>query len=289
MSNGKATFVVMQPQIEILKYVSPDFDLSSEGSNYQLIIDGTLAREPFLAFFENQNKLVCLLSYSEYQEKFPNHPIYDQPIASVFFLVPALDLSLIPAEVYNADLLAEYNKTLLDDGVSESSVIDFKLSGMKGIYRENLLVLNDLLLKFPQAQRRLLPHIILENLQKNQHLPNDSLLGLHVMDERILFYLYNNQRLLYINDFKIVDKNELNYYFIKISSISGKDITQTHLLLSGNTSSEDWIFQEANKYFASIQFMDSVKNNRDILPDDLNIQPHQLYGLLSCLSAVVEV
>lgn len=285
MSNGKAIFVYMQSQIESMNYISSSFDPSGKQA-YQLYIDGSVGGDPLLLFLDEQHRLQAVLSYSQFHANYEQKSLDSVHLDKVTLIIPALDLILIPDVAYDPALQEEYAHHLLDDGISETRVIDFMELKAKGVYRENLLPIVELARMFPQAERKLLQHGLLETLSQKLNTGESAdatILGVHLMGEQVFFYLFKEGVLTYFNDYQILDKNQLNYHLIKVAELSKADIHQIDLFLSGTVMPNDWVHQEVKDYFKTTQFRSKPDGIQVVLPEDFKESEHRLLGFYSTI------
>lgn len=290
MSNVKATFVSMQSQIEPMNYISSSFDPSRKQS-YHLFIDGSVGEDPLLLFLNGQHHLEAVLGYAQYQADYGHSPLESLHLNAATLIVPALDLTLIPHIAYDPGLQDEYAYHILDDGISKAQTIDFMQLKAKGVYREHSLSILEFTKLLPGAARRLLQHGLLETMsgQLNKGaISHATVLGMHLMGERIFYYLFKQGNLIYFNDYQFFDLNQLNYHLIKIANLSGEAIHDMELYLSGTTMPDDEVYHEVKDYFKTIHYLVKPDEIAIVLPDALKGYEHRLFGFFGAVRPAVE-
>ena len=226
-------------------------------SQYDLVIDGTQSHEPVLVFFENDLEKTFVRSYSQFEQEHGIQLLSNEKPKSVKFLVPVIDSDFIPHSLFDASLLEEYGKFILDDGLSPLLSVDFPATGSVMVYREYLPSIKLLTHIFPQAQRVPFPTVFVKNLQDRAQSLGDKIVGVHVAHDFVAMAVLRNGSFAYYHQFQINNIDEFNYYLIQILKMLDSSPAQISMILSGDINDGDPFSQRITKYTRNIQFIQS--------------------------------
>lgn len=119
-----------------------------------------------------------------------------------------------------------------------------------------------------------------EGIRKMVHLEKNPSLFIDVHGKHIQTGVLKNSKLAFYNIFECINPDEFNYYLLNIIEQLNIEPEETKIILSGNISEDDEIYQRVQKYFNIINFTDS--RNLVKYPEKFNaVLPHTYFSLIS--------
>lgn len=224
---------------------------------YDLVVDGTRSHEPVLVFFEKDSEWSYVRTYSQFEQEHGIQLLSNFEPKSVKFLVPVIDSDFIPHSLFDASLLEEYGRFVLDDGLSPILSVDFPATDSVMVYREYLSSVKLLAQVFPRAERVPFPPVFIKNIQDRAEPRADRIVGVHVAHDFVAMCVLRNGMFSYYHEFQINNIDEFNYYLIQVLEMLDTPPAQISLVLSGDISEGDPFFQRIVKYTRNIQFIHS--------------------------------
>lgn len=227
-------------------------------SQSDLVIDGTQSHEPVLVFFEKGSERTYVRTYSQFVQEHGIQLLSNFKPESVKFLVPVIDSDFIPHSLFDASLLEEYGKFILDDGLSPLLSMDFPATGSVMVYREYLPSVKLLAHLFPQAERVPFPLVFTKSVGNRIQAQGDKIVGVHVAHDFVAMCVFKNGLFSYYHEFQINNLDEFNYYLILVMKMVDPSPANINLILSGDIGQDDPFFQRIARYTSNIHFIHSL-------------------------------
>lgn len=262
----------MHTNLQRPRYTTADFS-PAHHAECQLLVDATLTGEPVLAFFDHAQVLKHLSAYGDYLHDYPQNPIDGSHFANVTLLIPALDVQYFPASVYHDEMLEEFGRYVLDDGVTPLKAQAVDSLGLMAVYRENLSGLSGLAQTFPQAQVQVLPLILLDAIGRRAAELGGSRLHIHAAYHSFSFTVFNEGNFTYHRDIPCNNEEEFNYYLVHVLALSDQHASEIDVALSGHFYEDDAYVERLRKYVKRLQFV-SYKELSAPLKIDLSYADH---------------
>lgn len=122
---------------------------------------------------------------------------------------------------------------------------------------------------------------LLESATRNKDQFADQQLVLDIKPGVIHLLYYEKKELLFMNQFRYVNKDDFLYYVLMIAEQYGVDRDSCDLKLSGEIVPDSQLFGELWKFFRNISFL--APNEHIVLPGELQEQPMYMFNTLLSL------
>lgn len=262
----------MHTNLQRPRYTTADYS-PTHHAEYQLLVDATLTGEPVLAFFDQAHVLKHLSAYGDYIRDYPQNPLDGGSYAGVTLVIPALDVQYFPASVYQDDMLEEFGRYVLDDGVSPLKAKTVESLGLMAVYRENLAGLSGLAQTFPDAQKEVLPLLLLDAIGRRAARLGGSRLHIHAAYNSFSFTVFNDGNFIYHRDIPCQNEEEFNYYLIHVLALSDQHASEIDVALTGRFYEDDAYVERIRKYVKQVHFV-TFKELSELLKIDLSYADH---------------
>lgn len=221
-----------------------------------LIIDGTVSGGPMFAFFNEDALLESLVDFTDFQKGYIQGDALKTTWDSVTVLVPALDVQYFPSAAYDASIVDNFSKYLLDDGVSAAASIMLNEPEVIALYREKLYELKEVLHWFPKAKTCIVAPALLAWIASERVGSEESILHIHQASDQVCMTVFNQGNFTFQKEFHCTNDDEFNYFLIRVLALSDKHASDLKIIISGDMVRGDSWYVRIAKYATQIEFVE---------------------------------
>ena len=188
--------------------------------------------------------------------------------------------TFIPADLYVEGNRQDYGKYLSLTGTREIFVNNISSAEIKNVVAIETELSDALhrIFQKPKIYNQAVP--FLEGIQKTLSREDDLVCFIDIQPGHFQVGLLKDFKLEFYNSFEYANADEFNYYLLNIIESLAVQIEQTPIVLSGQISKTDEIYQRIEKYFDNIRFIDS-EHLRKYSDKFENVPPHTFFSLIS--------
>lgn len=267
-----------------MDYTSPSFDIQHIDRYALLVQAGT--KDHVLAVVDDKAHLLLLTTFDLDRLHSQAADVLEAPFSKVRVVCRQNAFTFVPDEVYDEQYLGQYAASIAHGlGAERVAVTPIPAIGVRQVHAVEPFAYHRFADRFPAAMFVPETSVLLEVAGGRLAKKQSAYLGIDVWGTRLALYCFKQGHFLFCNTFEMGDENDFNYHVLHTVQTLNLPWENLRCLLSGQIDEHDAYFRVLRKYTDQLEFAETARLSRTVLPSELEQYQHRylaLMGLNTC-------